>query len=176
MKIVGRVVSIVLGLILAGLAFVLFAPGYDLRFVRSESMRPTINMGDLVITGPVSAAGVNPGDVVTYELGTNLVTHRVLSLEGVALITKGDDNEDPDPRPVQLSQVRGVYLFRIPFAGYLAGFVQSRTGWFLAIILPAMALVGLIAKDIVKEALKNGKSHKGAAASPSRIEESSQEH
>lgn len=175
MKILVWAVSIALGFIVAGLAFVLFAPGYDLRFVRSESMRPAINMGDLVISGPVSTAGINPGDIVTYELGENLVTHRVLSVEGVVLVTKGDDNEDSDPRPVQSSQVRGVYLFKIPFVGYLAAFVQGKTGWFLAIILPAMALVGLIVMDIVKEALKNDKTHNGTAASTSRIEGSHQE-
>lgn len=157
MKILVWSVSIALGLIVAGLAFVSFSPNYDLYFVRSESMKPAINMGDVVINGPVSAGDIMPSDVVTYELGRNLITHRVFSIDGGTLITKGDANEDPDPRPVQFSQVRSRYLFRIPYVGYAASFVRTRPGWFLAITLPAIVLVGFIVRDIIKEALKNEK-------------------
>jgi signal peptidase I len=156
MKIIIRTVSITLGLIVAALAFVSFSPDYHLYVVRSESMKPAINMGDVVIAGPAGAIeGIKTGDIVTYELGNNLITHRVLSIDGNTLITKGDASEDPDPRPVQLSQVKSRYLFKIPYIGYLSNFVRTRLGWFLAIILPAMVLVGFIVKDIIKEALKN---------------------
>jgi len=40
MKILSRSILAVLGLILAGLAFLYFAPNYNLYLVRSESMRP----------------------------------------------------------------------------------------------------------------------------------------
>ncbi len=148
-KIFVRTVSIILGLIVAALAFVFFSPDYDLYFVRSESMKPAINMGDLMIVGPAGDGdGIKPGVIVTYELGKNLITHRVLSVDGDTLITKGDANEDPDPRPVQLSQVKSRYLFKIPYIGYLNSFVRTRLGWFLVIILPAMVLVGFIVKEI----------------------------
>ena len=155
MKILVRTVSIILGLIVAALAFVFFSPAYGLYIVRSESMKPAINMGDLVITGP-PGADINPGDIVTYAFGKKLITHRVLSIDGDTLITKGDASEDPDPRPIQISQVTGSYLFKIPYAGYPASFVRTRQGWFLVIILPAMVLLTFIVKDIIKEALKKG--------------------
>jgi len=161
MKIFVRTVSIILGLIVAALAFMFFSPDYNLYFVRSESMKPAINMGDMVIAGPAGAiGGIKPGVIVTYELDKNLITHRVLSVDGNNLITKGDASEDPDPRPVQFSQVKSRYLFKIPYVGYLTSFVRTRLGWFLAIILPAMVLVGFIVKDIMKEALKDEKGVK----------------
>ena len=161
MKIAVRTVSIILGLIVAALAFVFFSPDYDIYFVRSESMKPAINIGDMVIAGPAGAGGgIKPGVIVTYELGKNLITHRVLSIDGDTLITKGDASEDTDPRPVQLSQVKSRYLFKIPYIGYLTSFMRTRLGWFLAIILPAIALVGFIVKDIIKEALRNENSVK----------------
>lgn len=145
-----------LGLIVAALAFVFFSPDYALYFVRGESMKPAFDMGDVVIGGPVgTGSDIKPGDIVTYESGKNLITHRVLSVDGDTLITKGDANEDPDSRPIQFSQVKSRYLFKVPCVGYLTSFVQTRLGWFLAIILPAMALVGFIVRDIVKEAVKN---------------------
>ena len=154
MKIFVWTVSIILSLIVAALAFVFFSPDYSLYIVRSGSMAPAINLGDIVIGSPVIGE-IKPGVIVTYELGINLITHRVLSVDGNTLITKGDANEDLDPSPVLLSQVKSVYLFRIPYIGYAAGFVRTRLGWFLTIILPSIVLVGFIVKDIIKEAFKN---------------------
>jgi len=141
-----------LGLVVASLAFVFFSPDYDIYFARSESMKPAINMGDMVIVGP--AGGIKSGDIVTYELDNSLITHRVLSVDGDTLITKGDANEDPDHGPIQRSQVKSSYLFKIPYVGYLISFMHTRLGWFLIIILPAMLLVIFIIKDIIKEALR----------------------
>ena len=158
MKILVWTVSTVLGLIVGAMALVFLSPDYHLYFVRSESMKPAISMGDVVIAGPVgTVSSIQPGAIITYKSGKNLITHRVLSVDGDTMVTKGDANEDPDPRPVQFSQIESRYLFRIPYVGYLASFVRTRPGWFMAIILPAAALVGLIVKDIIKEAVKNEK-------------------
>jgi len=158
MKVFLWLVSIVLGLVVAGLTFLYFSPGYDLRMVRSESMKPAINMGDLVITGPLNGpinGEIKPGTIVTYEYSKELITHRVQSIDGKTLVTKGDAVEDTDSWSVTLSDVRGVYLFRIPYVGYVTSFVQTKLGWFLAIIIPGALLVGWLAKDIVKAALSD---------------------
>ena len=160
MKIFVWMVSIMLGLIVAALAFVFFSPDYSLYIVRSGSMEPAFNVGDVVIAGPLGSGGIKPGIIVTYAIGKTLITHRVLSIDGNTLITKGDANENPDPIPVQFSQVKSRYLFRIPYIGYVAGFVRTRPGWLLIIILPSLILVGFIVKDIVKEALKDEKCAK----------------
>jgi signal peptidase len=148
-------VSIILGLIVAALAFVFFSPDYSLYIVRSGSMEPAFNVGDVIIAGPLGSDDIKPGVIVTYAMGKTLITHRVLSVDGNTLIIKGDANETPDPNPVLLSQVKSRYLFRIPYVGYAAGFVRTRLGWLLLIILPSIVLVGFIVKDIIKEAFKN---------------------
>ncbi|GAI04745.1 unnamed protein product [marine sediment metagenome] len=158
MKVFLWLVSIVLGLVVAGLTFLYFSPGYDLRLVRSESMKPAINMGDLIITGPLNGpinGEIKPGTIVTYEYSKELITHRVQSIDGKTLVTKGDAAEDADSWSVTLSDVRGVYLFRVPYVGYVTSFVQTKLGWFLAIIIPGALLVGWLAKDIVKAALSD---------------------
>ena len=154
-KILSRFVLTALVLALAGFAFVHFIPGYDLYMDRSESMRPAINIGDLIISGPVGGAingEIKPGTVVTYEYKNENISHRVLSVDSKALITKGDATEDPDPWPVDRTDVRGIYLFKIPYVGYAVNFIQTKVGWFLTIIIPGALLVLWLVKDIVKEA------------------------
>jgi signal peptidase len=153
MKTTGKVVFGILAAMLVGLGFIFFVPGYDLRLVRSESMEPTVNMGDVIITGPVKA--IAEGQIVTFDLNGELVTHRIASIDGNAVKTKGDNVDNVDPWTITTADVVGNYLFRIPYVGYGMKFVQSRVGWFVTIIIPAMILVLWLAKDIVKEALKS---------------------
>ena len=102
-------VSAVLVLIVAGLAFIKYTPGYSLLLVRSESMTPSVKMGDLIVTAPLNGE-VKPGTIITYERNEELITHRLLSTDGENLVTKGDATEDPDPWPVTLSDIKGIYL------------------------------------------------------------------
>ena len=150
----------VLSLILVGLAFLYLVPDYKLLLVRSESMTPAVKMGDLIITGPVGgliSGEVAPGAIITYKYRNELITHRVESIEGEAIVTKGDAVENADPWLVEMSAVRGVYMFKIPYVGYVTSFVQSKLGWFFSIIIPAALLVAWLVKDILKEAFSDRK-------------------
>ena len=158
MKVLRWFISIILAVIVAGLGFIYFSPDYNMYLVTSESMKPAINMGDMIVNGPPNGplnGEVRPGMIVTYERGKDLVTHRVLSVDGDTLVTKGDAVKDPDQRPVTMSEVSGIYLLKIPYAGYLSNLMRTRVGWFAVIIIPAMLLVGFLIKDIVKEALSS---------------------
>lgn len=152
MKIVSRSIFIVLGLVVVVLGFVYFSPDFNMYIVRSESMTPTINMGDMIVTGPVSGQ-VDKETIITYERNDELITHRVHSIEGSKITTKGDAVEEPDPWSITVSDIKGAYLLKIPYVGYVTSFIQTKTGWFLAIIVPSALLVLWLAKDIVKEAL-----------------------
>jgi signal peptidase I len=160
MKVLIWVVSVLLALVVAGLAFVYFSPDYDMYTVRSESMVPAIKMGDMIFTGPVSGpfgGGIKPGTIITFDKNKETVTHRIVSLENGNIITKGDANEDPDQVAVTAENIKGVMLFKVPLVGFMTGFIRTKMGWFLAILLPAAALVGWLIKDILKEAFKGNK-------------------
>lgn len=177
-KIFGWLVTAVLVLIIAGLVFIYLSPGYDLRLVRSESMRPAVNMGDLIITGPVNGpinGELKPGMIITYEYSKELITHRVQSIDGTTLVTKGDAVEDPDSWPVTLSDVKGIYLFKIPYVGFVTSFVQTKFGWFLAIIIPAALLVAWLVKDILKAAFSDAKNNSESRGVRTMIEQDESE-
>lgn len=156
-KLLIKIVTIVLALFIAVICFARFVPGFEIYVVQSGSMEPAINVGDVIITGPVNdtpLGKVQSGTIITFQVRQALTTHRVVSINGDTVVTKGDANEDPDPTTISVSQIKGVYLFRIPYIGYLTYFIRTRTGWFLAIMLPAIVLVGFIIKDIIIEALR----------------------
>lgn len=157
MKILGRIVVVLLIIIVSGFAFIYFAPGYNAYLVRSGSMTPAIGAGDLVITIPPDnpfGRSVVPGSIVTYARNGQVITHRVLEVDGDVLVTKGDAVEDPDPWRVRPSDVQGVYLMRFPSLGYMSNFVRTRSGWLVAVIAPAVVVICLIFREIRKELIK----------------------
>lgn len=76
-------------------------------------------------------------------------------MDNEILVTKGDAAEDADPWAVSVSDVKGVYLFKIPYVGYMTSFIRTKLGWFLMIIVPAALLVGWLTRDIIKEAFSS---------------------
>ena len=74
--------------------------GHAVEFrVRGDSMHPTIREDDVVHVEPVSQ--VAAGDVVLVHAPRGLTAHRVVSIDGGAVITRGDNApEDDDPVPV----------------------------------------------------------------------------
>ncbi len=155
-KVLGWTITLILVLSILGLGLIYLLPDYDLLLVRSQSMEPAVKMGDMIITGPLNGpinGDIKPGTIVTYlKLGKVPITHRVLSIDGEKLVMKGDAVEDPDPWPVTISDVKGVYLFKIPYAGFVLYFIRTKLGWFLSIIIPAAVLIGWLCRDILKEA------------------------
>jgi signal peptidase len=149
-------VTIILALIVICLAFVYLSPDFDIQIVMSESMKPTIDIGDMIVTGPTDGplgVRVRPGVIVTYQNDNELITHRVISVDGETLVTKGDATEDADPWPVSMSAVTGTYLFKIPYLGYISSFIRTKLGWFAVIFIPVLVLMAFIIKGIIKEAL-----------------------
>jgi signal peptidase len=172
-NIAAQIAGIVLAALIVVGCLLHFIFGFGIYVVRSGSMTPFFRVGDTIITAPANSntlSNLKPGDVISFEVDKALTTHRILSIDGGLVVTKGDANEDPDAQPVNMSQIRGVYLLKIPFLGYLTYFIRTRLGWFLLIILPALILVGLIVKDILKEAFKPDAAQKKELAKKSLAE------
>jgi signal peptidase len=131
--------TLALGAVVLILTLPLFTP-YRIMVVLSGSMAPSLLAGDAVLI----RSGANPiheGDIVTFQREGQLVTHRVVGVESGQLITQGDANNGPDPWPVPLSAVEGIYVLRLPFLGYLVWFARKPIGWVALVILPATVLV-----------------------------------
>jgi len=91
----------------------------------SGSMRPTIDVGDLLIMVKVPAEKITPGDIIQYITERGMVVHRVIAIEGGYFITKGDANESPDPDPVHPRNVRGKLIAIIPKVGWVSIYLKQ---------------------------------------------------
>ncbi|MDN5375927.1 MAG: signal peptidase [Thermacetogenium sp.] len=91
--------------------------------IYSGSMRPTLEVGDIVIIARKNPDLLTVGDIIAYRVeGSPIPTiHRVIEVEGAGFdrkfITKGDDNDQPD-EPVQQGQVKGKVVLVIPRLGW----------------------------------------------------------
>jgi signal peptidase I len=98
--------------------------------VRGDSMLPTLETGDLVITE--SRAEYRVGDVVAYRVPSSdvgsglLVIHRICGGDGRrGYVLQGDNNSEPDPWQPTGADIVGVASFRIPEAGTLLGLLHD---------------------------------------------------
>ena len=146
---------LILVAIVGALAGIYFLDDYEAYVVKSDSMQPAIKSGDMVVIGSpgsIFTGDMAPGEIITFERNENLITHRIVSVEGDTIYTKGDGLEETDPWPVsRFIDVKGSYIFHIPYLGLVSNFIKTKTGWLLCVILPAACLLGFIFRDIVRE-------------------------
>ena len=161
-KLFKHIFDTLLVLVLIGALVLFLAPrllGAKLLVVLSQSMEPTVPMGAIVISRPVSASEIKIGDVITFRSpgpagGSAIVTHRVVEVVGnglgVRFRTQGDATEEPDMELVQAIHLIGRMWFRVPLAGYLVGFMRTPVGFATLVGLPAVLLVAGEVGEIVR--------------------------
>ncbi len=116
------------------------------RIVQSGSMEPAIKTGSVVFVLP--AENYKEGDIITFgaPASDTPTSHRVVSVRAEGgtryYTTKGDANEDADPRDVPEGEVLGKVLFSIPFLGYVLVFAKTSLGFLLLVVLPALIVIG----------------------------------
>lgn len=109
--------------------------------VLSGSMSPTFRAGDLIAVRGVDPADVRMGDIITFQPVSGdptLVTHRIVGIghntvDGLVLTTRGDANGATD-RPLVADQVRGVYMYGVPFLGSVITLATPIAGPLVAVL------------------------------------------
>ncbi|MGD6815550.1 signal peptidase I SipW [Metabacillus sp. 84] len=158
MKLAGRAFSMLLFLIIAGLAIAVFSSkasggepevfGYQLKTVLSGSMEPGIQTGSVIAVktgGDMNRFEV--GNVITYwmnekDLATHRITGKTMSGGQAVYRTKGDHNQSEDSDPVLAQNVVAEYTgSTIPYAGYISSYVRSKEGRALLAIIPGILLI-----------------------------------
>ena len=102
--------------------------GYRAYTALSGSMKNKINVYDIVISKKVPIEELKVGDIITFEAGNGVVTHRIVGTIGDKYITKGDNNNTEDEDKVSYSKVKGKVVFIVPKLGRIILFFKSKTG------------------------------------------------
>jgi signal peptidase len=148
LRVADRTASVACGAAISLLALLLLATlaGYRPLIDHSDSMRPAIRAGDLVITSAEPAAAVHRGDIVTFSdpgLQGRLVTHRVVSIQSTprsfAFLTRGDANAAPESWSVRRDASIGKMVLRVPAIGRAMAWMGDR--WVRTALLSIAALL-----------------------------------
>jgi signal peptidase I len=115
--------------------------------VRSGSMTPTIETGDVVVAEQISPLSARVGQIVTFrdpEGGDRLYSHRVQSIEAVGdqvrFVTRGDANTAVERWSVPVDGTIGRIVYRIPHLGFAVAWLATPPGRLALVALPALML------------------------------------
>jgi len=111
--------------------------------VISGSMEPSISVGSIVYVKNAEFNELAEGDVIAFESGASVVTHRITSIDSQSklITTKGDANDTEDFVPVAYVNVIGRVVAHVPFLGYIASWLSEITGKVIAVML---LIIGLL--------------------------------
>lgn len=118
-----------------------------LMVVSSESMVPTLNVGDIILVRGIDAHEVTVGTIIIFRSPNNFdmpIVHRVIQIdnEGNAIFfrTKGDHNPGPDGWRVPAENLMGMYVAKIPYVGLLSLQLRGPLGITLIVLLVALII------------------------------------
>lgn len=141
----GVAAGVAAGVVLLAVAGLL--AGFRGFTVRSGSMAPAINVGDVVVERGVPARTLGVGQVITFrdpDGGARLITHRVAGVatrDGlVQVVTRGDANTGVERWSIPADGRVGLVRARIPAAGGALAWTRTPGGRLLTVALPLAAL------------------------------------
>ena len=119
-------------------------PESPLRAVSSGSMRPTYNVGDLLVIQNTPSDKLQINDVIVFEVSTRSydIVHRIIDIQyrsqdgKLYFRTKGDNNPAPDywrgsecwNGMIPEENVIGKVIFSVPLIGHVSLAVSSEYG------------------------------------------------
>lgn len=139
------IIVVALAILLAGVRLM----GFQVFAVLSGSMEPALHVGSLVYVKDVEPESLRPGETITYMVNdTTVVTHRMVGVvedpddpDTLWFRTKGDANDSEDTALVHYRNVIGRAMFAIPYLGYVASYIQSPPGLYVALGVGAFLLL-----------------------------------
>lgn len=97
--------------------------------IATGSMEPELYVGDVAIVKKCLPNDVEEGDIIEYQMEGYTVIHRIKSKKQenghFTFITKGDNNNTEDSKPVSEEQLIGKIIFKVRFVGYPAVWLHN---------------------------------------------------
>jgi len=125
--------------------------GFQFKTTVGTSMEPVISQSDIVVIR-TNFKDLSRGDIICFKYQINgeeyLFLHRIIEVDDL-IRTKGDNISEPDPYPVNRSDIIGKVVLVIP-TGRLFRAMHSVYGLVLLIIVPAALLIWIELREVQK--------------------------
>lgn len=135
--------------------------GYKAYIINTNSMEPTIKVGDIVIIKKNKPEMLNQGDVITFSRNGEVITHRITKIEesenNTRYITKGDNNNTEDSFNVTYQDIIGEEVLIIPYLGKIMEKLDSKI---ILLIVILIILIYAFVKIQKNEKLENRREKK----------------
>ena len=119
MKIVENIILIIIIILLCIYAGLRFFKKVEIYKVETGSMEENIHRGDYLLI--VKQNSYKVGDVVTFQINGNFITHRIIKKEGKRIVTKGDANNTEDDE-INESQIIGKLMYKSKLFNFIIDF------------------------------------------------------
>ncbi len=169
-KIVKRIIEIIAIILIYNIILIIISSingkdfsilGYKAYIVNTNSMEPTIKVGDIVIIKKVKAEKLNQGDVITFTQEGEVITHRITKIEteekSTQYVTKGDNNNTEDTLKIKYEDIIGKEILTIPQLGKAMQLLDSKI---ILLIIILIILICAFVKIQKKEKLENRREKK----------------
>lgn len=119
------VLDILIIIMIAGISYSLYEGIVPLAVI-SGSMRPTIDVGDIVLVKRLrSPTDLGVGDIIAFWAENQIVVHRIVGIDVGGYITKGDANPQQDPFIISKDLVIGKVIGLVPKIGWITIIARS---------------------------------------------------
>ncbi len=132
--------------------------GFSVFRVQTDSMTPTLEVGDVIIDKKIAPEDIKKGDIITYdclngELAGQTITHRVVTepecRNGTYYYqTQGDRADSQLDAVISYDQVEGKYIKKIPWMNHVYSFFLSPYGLitfiFIILVLFGYEMIALV--------------------------------
>lgn len=117
--------------------------GYSISYVPTNSMEPTISVGDYVLFKEITFDEVVENDIIIYRSEAQatkgmFIIHRVMEKYDDYLVVQGDNNIIPDKEHVTPNMVYGIYIKDVGFLTSLTNGTGRNTLFVIIFILFAL--------------------------------------
>lgn len=112
---------------------------YKAYLISTDSMKPELNIDDVIIIKRIEESDLKVGDIVTFKKNGKVITHRIIKISNeddiTTYITKGDNNNIADEEKLTIEDIEGKEIIKIPKLGKAVGLFKNGIVIILVILI-----------------------------------------
>lgn len=113
--------------------------GYKSFIIKTNSMEPTIDINDVIITKKVQEEEIKVQDIITFLKDNEVITHRITKIETENNIkkytTKGDNNNVEDSFKITYDNIEGKHILTIPNLGIIVKVLENQIIFLIVLLI-----------------------------------------